>query len=116
MPEYQDDLWDEIPSQAYIVLGTRGRERISLRDCMIPTCGSSDSSKLHPIKKEIETNTNGDVKRELSKYLIHCDTCNADFSLVLERHYNGTELMHERAFATDASGKENYGEIGWIQQ
>ena len=125
--KYNTELWDEIPSYAFMALGRRGREQISLRECFIPSCNSTDGDKLHPINKEIETNQIPDknVQTIKKKYLIHCDECSQDFHLVFEQYVNnnsqsedieGTDIIMEKVYATDANDEENYGEIGFIQQ
>jgi len=124
---YNDELWDEIPPYAFMALGRRGREQISLRECFIPSCNSTDEDKLHPIKKEIETTQIQDKNAEIKKvkYLIHCDECSNEFHLVFEQYINndvqnedieGIDIVMEKVFATDSENKENYGEIGFIQQ
>lgn len=124
---YNPELWDEIPSYAFMALGRRGREQISLRECFIPSCNSKDEDKLHPIKKESETKQIPDKNAQIKivKYLIHCDECSNDFYLVFEQYINNNvqneefedmNIVMEKVFATDSENKENYGEIGFIQQ
>ena len=124
---YNPELWDEIPPYAFMALGRRGREQISLRECFIPSCNSTDEDKLHPIKKEIETKQIPDKNAQIKnvKYLIHCDECSNDFHLVFEQYINtnvknedveGMDVVMEKVYATDSENKENYGEIGFIQQ
>ena len=125
--KYNTELWNEIPSYAFMALGRRGREQISLRECFVPSCNSTDEDKLHPIKKEIETTQTPDNKAQIKKvkYLIHCDECSNDFHLVFEQYIDkkiqnedveDTNIVMEKVFATDSEDKENYGEIGFIQQ
>ena len=110
-----------------MALGRRGREQISLRECFNPSCNSTDEDKLHPIKKEIETNQIPDKNAQIKKvkYLIHCDECSNDFYLVFEQYINKnsqnedieeTDIVMERVYATDEKDEKNYGEIGFIQQ
>jgi len=124
---YNEELWEEIPRFAYMALGRRGREQISLRECFIPSCNSVDEDKLHPINKEKESKivANGDAELQKLKFLIHCDVCKQNFKLIFERHLNNKlknseseekKIVLERVFATNADEKENFGEIGFIQQ
>jgi hypothetical protein len=123
--KFKEELWDEMPEIALMALGRRGMEKISLRECYNPKCANVDDSKLHPVKLEMEkTNAEGGAHYELKKYLIHCDECNSNFNLVFERHMgksdesgdkNPKNIIIERVYATDESGDDVYGDIGFIQ-
>jgi hypothetical protein len=117
MPEYNEELWDEIPTFAFIALGRRGREQVSLRECYIPKCGSTVSEKLHPISmsESVKKSKEGDAEIETKKFLIHCDACNANFQFVFDSHKMGEDTVNVRVYATNEDGTENYGEIGWVQ-
>ncbi len=135
-----DELWDYIPGAAFIALGRRGREQINLHQCFAPNCHEKDESKLHIMKEEKETpaNSNPNEKVELVKYQVHCDSCKQDFQLVFERFLEdstnsdaekvendkdseGAEededklIVFENVYATDETGKTNYGQIGFVQ-
>ncbi|MHA1521376.1 MAG: hypothetical protein ACTSRK_14425 [Promethearchaeota archaeon] len=137
---YLDELWDYVPFAAFIALGRRGREQINLHQCFAPNCHENDESKLHIVKEEkeepIDSNTNEKVER--LRYHIHCDTCQQKFQLVFERFLENdpnTEdiqgendkksedeeededklIVFENVYATDETGKANYGQIGFVQ-
>jgi hypothetical protein len=123
----EEELWDELPTYAFMAAGLRGREQISLRECFIPGCDAKDQSKLHPLKKSIETKTvpNENYYIERVKYLIHCDECQRNFHLVFERSIpkqqsqqpesSNRRIIFEQVLATDDQDKENYGQIGFVQ-
>jgi hypothetical protein len=124
-PESENELWSEIPKTAFIALGTRGVESISLDQCFSPNCNSEDIKKLHPIKKETESTSSKDGSGEIQhiKYTMHCDSCQQDFKLIFERCVNkekinpdhpDAEIILERVYATDLN-ENSYGEIGWVQ-
>ncbi|MHA1675399.1 MAG: hypothetical protein ACTSYI_17445 [Promethearchaeota archaeon] len=135
-----DELWDYIPGGAFIALGRRGREQINLHQCFAPNCHENDESKLHIIKEEKETpaNSKPNEKMELVKYQVHCDSCKQDFQLVFERFLEDSTnsdveevendkeredteedeeklIVFENVYATDETGKTNYGQIGFVQ-
>ncbi len=121
--KFNEELWNEIPPYAFVALGRRGREEIQLEQCFIPKCNNNSSSKLHPIKKELEIIKGGQEKYTLerSKYLIYCDKCQHSFNLIFEKHFNtentNSEIntIIERVYASNEDNSENYGEIGFIQ-
>ncbi|WP_371805631.1 hypothetical protein [Candidatus Lokiarchaeum ossiferum] len=124
--KYNEDLWDEIPAYAFMALGRRGREEISLTQCFIPNCSCNGDDKLHPLVKKMETIPASDQKFSIqkSKYLIHCDCCNQQFHLVFEKHLsnepkkeelNEEAILLERVYASDADDQVDYGEIGFVQ-
>ncbi len=124
--KYDEDLWDEIPSYAFMSLGRRGREEISLTQCFIPKCNCSGDEKLHPIEKKVEIDpaTNQKFSIRKVKYQIHCDCCNKAFHLVFEKHLSKEDMdddddasgiLLERVYASDADDQEDYGEIGFVQ-
>jgi hypothetical protein len=124
--KYNEDLWDEIPGYAFMTLGRRGREQISLFQCFKPTCACNEEEKLHPIKKktEIVPQTGKNFTIEYNKYLIHCDSCDGNFHLVFEKHLtperegeseSDEDILIERVYASDGDDQEDYGEIGFVQ-
>lgn len=116
--EYNDELWDEIPSRAYIALGRRGQEAIDLHQCFRPTCSNTEEDKVHPIKRKIQSETieqDGKVKMQEIHYLIHCEHCVARFLLVLNRHWESGNLLFDRVSAANPETMETYGEIGIVQ-
>lgn len=125
MSSNEEELWSEIPKTAFIALGTRGREAISLDQCFAPNCNSEDKAKLHPLKKETESMPSKDGLGiiEHIKFIMHCDVCNQDYKLIFERHINkqkadaehlDAEIILERVYATDLN-ENSFGEIGWLQ-
>ncbi len=125
--KYDETLWDEIPGYAFMALGRRGREEVSLDECFVPGCENTDQGKLHPIEKKVESKKNEEKQTEVRKvkFLIHCDDCGKNFHLVFTRHYDleGKEeedhesaMVMEEVSASDADDNENYGNIGYIQR
>lgn len=125
--KYQDHLWEEIPGSAFIALGRRGREHIYLQQCFIPGCNENTPEKIHIIQSTSEDIPTKDPKayKKQIRFLIHCDTCTKNFHLVFERYIDKQEtpdkkegqdqVIFENVFATDESGEENYGQIGFVQ-
>ena len=124
--KYNDDLWDEIPAYAFMALGRRGREEISLTQCFIPNCNCKGDEKLHPLEKKIEVSPASDQKFSIqkSKFLIHCECCNKNFHLVFERHLSNEpkqeesteeDILLERIYDSDAADEVDLGEIGFVQ-
>lgn len=126
-----DNLWEEIPDHAFIALGRRGREQISLIQCFTPGCAENNIEKLHILsspEKIIETKPEGNKVQKMD-YRIKCDTCNSIFHLVFERYLEDNEkstsesaddvedsqVIFENVYATDDSRKTNYGQIGFVQ-
>jgi hypothetical protein len=136
--EYQDEIWDDIPPYAFIPLGTRGMEKILLRQCFLPPCGSSDPNTVHILTKEEVHEPIPQKKGEIvkEKYHIYCDICKTRFYLIFEKHIkpqvvggvvsnamndnaintakSDRGIFMERVYATDEVGKD-FGEIGWVQ-
>lgn len=140
--EFQDEIWDDIPPYAFIPLGTRGMEKILLRQCFLPPCGSSDPNSVHILTKEEVHEPIPQKKGEIvqEKYHIYCEVCKSRFYLIFEKHIKPQSLnskvssaggiaeisakdnndkpdrgiFMERVYATDEAGKD-LGEIGWVQ-
>ncbi|MHA1776869.1 MAG: hypothetical protein ACTSWC_08835 [Promethearchaeota archaeon] len=129
-----DNLWENIPSHAFIALGRRGREQISLYQCFTPGCLENNLEHLHilaPPKKSIESSNEGSSVQKLD-YKIQCDACNSIFHLVFEQFLDvsskispkptvdientpDSQVVFENVYATDESGSQNYGQIGFVQ-
>ncbi|MFX1398881.1 MAG: hypothetical protein ACFFAS_17760 [Promethearchaeota archaeon] len=116
------DLWLEIPSYAFIALGRRGQEKISLDQCFLIGCDNQDSKLLEPLKVEETVN---DETKNIKHVYIKCHKCGGIFQFKLEtikrlakptkKNMNNEEefLSMGRVFALDENGK-NLGEIGYF--
>ncbi|MBN1803072.1 MAG: hypothetical protein JW891_16295 [Candidatus Lokiarchaeota archaeon] len=119
-----NDLWNEVPAYAYIALGRRGQEKISLDQCFLIGCDNQDKKLLEPLK--VEEIVNND-QIEIKHVHIKCKKCGGIFQLKLETikkmakttRKNSKEEMDDsflsmgRIFALDGTGK-NLGEIGYF--
>ena len=113
------DLWEEIPSIAYISLARRGMERISLDQCFLKNCDNKDIKLLEPFKKEEFE----DEKTHTKKIYIKCKKCGGTFILKLETIKRAGKLKNSNdkennlsmglIYALDAEGK-NFGHIGYF--
>ena len=113
------DLWQEIPSIAYISLARRGMERISLDQCFLRNCDNKDIKLLEPFKKEEFE----DDKKSIKKIHIKCKKCGGTFILKLETIKKAAKpktsldekdsLAMGLIYALDAEGK-NIGHIGYF--
>ncbi|WP_457558476.1 hypothetical protein [Candidatus Harpocratesius sp.] len=127
-----EELWEDIPSYAFIALGRRGREQISLYQCFTPGCNETKLDMLHIVdaeEKSIQTNSDGSKVSSIA-YKIKCDTCGSVFRLVFEQYLDpnpnkidenneaeedNSLVLFENVYATDESGQNNYGQIGFVQ-
>lgn len=75
----KEDLRREIPSHAYISLGRRGMEKISLDQCFLENCDNQDVKLLEPFKKDEYEEENKQIK----KIHIKCKKCDRIFILKL---------------------------------
>ena len=125
---YQDDLWDAIPTHAFMAFGRRGQESIDLHQCFIPNCDSNDKSILHPIEKKVEQLPLDldEMVKEKTSYTIYCEKCEQSFNLVFERtaYANPTsestetlikDIIIERVYAEDSKTGITFGDIGYVQ-
>jgi hypothetical protein len=113
-----ENLWQEIPSFAYISLARRGMEKISLDQCFLKNCDNKDIKLLEPFKME----ESEDDKKSIKKIYIKCKKCGGTFILKLEtiknvvKPKNSTDekdsLSMGLIYALDAEGK-NIGHIGY---
>lgn len=124
--EFHDELWDDIPPYAFMALGTRGIEEISLRQCFHPACGASNPDTVHVLTSEEVHESlptkKGEIMKE--KFHIYCETCRKKFVLILEKHLmnhsvnenakQDADVFMERVYALDENGTD-FGEIGWVQ-
>lgn len=76
----EEDLWNEIPSYAFISLARRGMEKISLEQCFLKNCDNEDFKLLQPFKKEEHDDGNKNIKN----VYIKCKKCGGVFQLKLE--------------------------------
>ena len=118
-----EDLWNEIPSAAWVSLARRGMGKISLDQCFLIGCDNQDYNLLEPFKKEEYEEPNKQIK------IIHikCQKCGGVFQLKLEtimRVAKPTKLDPNKSeddqvlsmgvvYALDEDGK-NLGQIGWF--
>ena len=75
-----EDLWNEIPSFAWISLARRGMEKISLDQCFLIGCDNEDIKLLEPFKKEEFE----DDKKQVKNIHVKCKKCNGIFQFKLE--------------------------------
>ena len=75
-----EDLWNEIPSYAWISLARRGMEKISLDQCFLKGCDNEDPKLLEPFKKEEFE----DDKKHVKKIHVKCNKCNGIFQFKFE--------------------------------
>lgn len=113
-----EDLRNEIPSDAYIALARRGMERISLDQCFLENCDNEDVGLLEPFKKEEYE----DDKKQTKEIHIKCKKCNGVFILklvTLKRVAKSTKENSEEplsmgmVYALDEN-KKNLGHIGYF--
>jgi hypothetical protein len=125
---YQDDLWDSIPTHAFMALGRRGQESIDLHQCFIPKCDSTDKSILHPLEKKVEQLPLDldEMVKEKTSFTIYCEKCQKSFNLVFERtsyanpqsestETSTKDIILERVYAEDSQTGTNFGDIGYVQ-
>ncbi|MHA1195125.1 MAG: hypothetical protein ACTSRH_00025 [Promethearchaeota archaeon] len=113
----KEDLWEEIPSYAFISLARRGMEKISLEQCFVPDCDNEDPSLLEPLKSEEFE----DDKKHIKDIHIKCKKCGKTFILRLETlkkvaksTKNEDEILSMGlVYAYDENGK-NLGHIGYF--
>ncbi|MFX1488625.1 MAG: hypothetical protein ACFFBI_05720 [Promethearchaeota archaeon] len=114
----KEDLWEEIPANAYISLARRGMERISLDQCFLDNCDNEDPKLLEPFKKEEYE----DDKKHIKEIYIRCKKCNRVFILKLEtlkkvakstKDKNEEPLSMGMVSALDEN-KKNLGHIGYF--
>ena len=113
------DLWEEIPSIAYISLARRGMERISLDQCFLKNCDNTDIKLLEPFKKEEFE----DERTQTKKIYIKCKKCGGTFILKLETIKKAAKLKNSNEeekslsmgliYALDSEGN-NIGHIGYF--
>jgi hypothetical protein len=113
-----EDLRNEIPSDAFIALARRGMERISLDQCFLENCDNEDPGLLEPFKKEEYE----DDKKKTKEIHIRCKKCNRVFILKLEtlkkvakstKDENEEPLSMGLVYALDEN-KNNLGHIGYF--
>ena len=116
-----EDLWNEIPSYAWISLARRGMEKISLDQCFLIGCDNEDPKLLEPFKKE----DSEDEKKQVKIFFIKCKKCNGIFQLKFEtikkvakptksgKDADEEALSMGLIFALDENGK-NLGHIGYF--
>ncbi len=76
----KEDLWNEIPSHAWISLARRGMEKISLDQCFLKGCDNQDIKLLLPLEKEESEDENKHIKI----VSIECKKCSGIFKLKFE--------------------------------
>ncbi|MFX1258372.1 MAG: hypothetical protein ACFFAN_10970 [Promethearchaeota archaeon] len=117
------DLWLEIPSYAWIALGRRGMEKISLDQCFLIGCDNQDAKLLEPIDME----EFDDEDKNLKIISIKCKKCGGIFKFKLETIKKVAKLKKESkdrkndeealsmglVYALDENGK-NLGHIGYF--
>ncbi len=115
------DLWNELPSHAWVSLARRGMEAISLDQCFLAGCDNQDHKLLEPFKMEKEEEKDKEIKR----IYIKCKKCNRIFQIKLEtlkkvaKPTNADEsdetkiLSMGLVYALDENGK-NLGHIGYF--
>lgn len=116
----EDDLWQEIPSIAYVSLARRGMERLSLDQCFLKNCDNQDINLLEPFKIEEQE----DEKKYTKMIYINCKKCGGTFILKLEtvktvakskktgKQHSENEISMGLIYALDENGK-NLGHIGY---
>jgi len=115
----KNDLWNEIPSYAFVSLARRGMEKISLDQCFLENCDNKDIKLLEPFKKEEFE----DDKKSTKKIYIKCKKCGGTFILkfetikkVVKSKTSDDEkdnLNMGLVYALDAEGN-NIGHIGYF--
>ena len=114
-----EDLWQEIPSIAYISLARRGMERISLDQCFLKNCDNQDIKLLEPFEKE----EFDDDKKKTKMIHIRCKKCGGTFILKFETIKKAAKLKNTEddessldmglIYALDEEGKD-IGHIGYF--
>ena len=99
----KEELWNEIPSYAWVSLARRGMEKINLDQCFLKNCDNQEITLLEPFKKEEFE----DDQKITKKIHIKCKKCGGTFQLKLEtikRVANSTENMERDNLKTSESG------------
>lgn len=114
-----EDLWQEIPSTAYISLARRGMERISLDQCFLQNCDNQDIKLLEPFNKEEFE----DDKKKTKMIHIRCKKCGGTYILKFETIKKAAKLKDAEddensltmglIYALDEEGKD-IGHIGYF--
>ncbi|MHA1733614.1 MAG: hypothetical protein ACTSU5_16825 [Promethearchaeota archaeon] len=76
---------DEIPSQVFIALGRRGREKIATDQCFLPGC-ENEGGNLNYFGRRVEVDgAEGDERVTIHLYYdVECGSCGGKFTLLFK--------------------------------
>lgn len=117
----EKDLWNEVPSYAWVSLARRGMEKISLDQCFLEGCDNQDAKLLEALNmKEVDND-----KKNIKIISIKCKKCQGIFKFKLEtlkkvakptklgKGDNEEALSMGIVYALDENDK-NLGHIGYF--
>ncbi|MEM1659045.1 MAG: hypothetical protein QXK94_08440 [Candidatus Jordarchaeales archaeon] len=86
----------EMPSKVYAPLGTRGREAISIKECL--KCGSADSVEVIGFSSSDETS--GENILETMDYTVKCTKCGETYIVRVKSMYLESKEEENRLVST----------------
>ncbi len=92
----QEDQVKDMPSKVYAPLGTRGREAISIRECL--KCGGENSVEVVDVSSNDEVS--GENILETIDYMVKCSKCEVKYIVRVRSMYLEDKKEENRLVST----------------
>ena len=101
--------FDELPEFALVPLGTRGVERIKLKQCQY--CLNDDLQSLRLLERSIKS---AGENEDTVSYLVLCERCNRKFTLRSRNLYSSGHEERTRVISFVSVLDEEGNDQGWL--
>jgi len=107
--EASQGSFDELPEFVFVPLGTRGVERIKLKQCQ--HCLNDDLPSLRLVERSVK---DASENQDTVSYLVLCEKCNLKFTLRCRNIYSSGHERRTRIISFVSVLDEEGKDQGWL--